>query len=63
MNEIKEVNVVVSSVIGAELEQITARDARTGKLLYAGNLDGFMTWYKSYIQPEVKSDVSSDNVE
>lgn len=63
MKEIKEVNVVVNSVIGAELEQITARDARTGKLLYAGNLDGFMIWYKSYIQLEVKSDVSSENAE
>lgn len=55
----KETNIVVSVIVGAEIEQVTARDARTGKLLYAGTRDGFYSWFSEFTEP-TSVDVSSE---
>lgn len=49
----KETNIIVSVIVGAELEQVSARDARTGKLLFAGNRDAFCTWFNEFTEPSV----------
>lgn len=49
----KETNIIVSVVVGTELEQVSARDARTGKLLYAGSRAGFCTWFNDFTEPDV----------
>lgn len=49
----KETNIIVSVIVGAELELVSARDARTGKLLFAGNRDAFCKWFNEFTEPSV----------
>lgn len=58
----KETNIIVSVIVGAELEQVSARDARTGKLLFAGNREAFCTWFNEFTEPaaDSTSDVKKD---
>lgn len=58
----KETNIIVSVIVGAELEQVSARDARTGKLLFAGNREAFCSWFNKFTEPSVaeSKDISKD---
>lgn len=58
----KETNIIVSVIVGAELEQVSARDARTGKLLFAGNRDAFCQWFNDFTEPSAaeSADVAKD---